>query len=211
MKNKKFILIFIIVFALLILIVMLTISIQKIIYQMKYTNKIDRILADDFEIEKKWIIDKNKIPYDLSNAETIKIEQTYINFSPEIRIRKIDNGKEYTFAVKTNITSDGMTREEIETNITEEEYYKLLQKKEGNTIYKTRYQFLEKNYLLAIDIFSGELEGLAYLEIEFENQEEANTFVTPDWVIKDVTSDLNYKNGYLARYGIPSSFFEYLK
>lgn len=211
MKNKKSILIFIIVFALLILIVMLTISIPKVIYQMKYTNKIDRILADDFEIEKKWIIDKNKIPYDLSNAETIKIEQTYINFSPEIRIRKIDNGKEYTFTVKTNITSDGMTREEMENNITEEEYNKLLQKKEGNTIYKTRYQFLEKNYLLAIDIFSGELEGLAYLEIEFENKEEANTFVTPDWVIKDVTSDLNYKNGYLARYGIPSSFFEYLK
>ena len=67
------------------------------------------------------------------------------------------------------------------------------------------------DYLLAIDIFSGELDGLAYLEIEFENQEEANAFTTPDWVIKDVTSDLNYKNGYLARYGIPDSFFEYIK
>ena len=27
--------------------------------------------------------------------------------------------------------------------------------------------------------------------------EEANSFNTPDWVIKDVTADLNYKNGYL--------------
>ena len=45
----------------------------------------------------------------------------------------------------------------------------------------------------------------------FENEEEANAFKIPSWVIKDVTSDLNYKNGYLARYGIPDSFFEYIK
>lgn len=70
---------------------------------------------------------------------------------------------------------------------------------------------MDNGYLLAIDIFSGELDGLAYLEIEFENQEEANNFKTPEWVIKDVTSDLNYKNGYLARYGIPNSFFDYIK
>ena len=53
------------------------------------------------------------------------------------------------------------------------------------------------------------MEGLAYLEIEFENQEEALNFETPDWVIKDVTDDVNYKNGYLARYGIPNNFSEF--
>lgn len=65
--------------------------------------------------------------------------------------------------------------------------------------------------MLAIDIFSGELEGLAYLEIEFESEEEANNFKSYDWVIKDVTDDENYKNGHLARYGIPNSFYEYIK
>lgn len=211
MKNKKFILGFIIILILLILIVMLIVSIKKIIYDINYATKIDNIMADTVEIEKKWIIDKENIPYNLSNAEIIEIEQTYICFSPEIRVRKINGGKEYTFAVKTNITSDGMTRDELENYITEEEYNNLIKKREGNTIHKTRYQFLDGDYLLAIDIFSEELEGLAYLEIEFENQEEANKFETPNWVIKDVTSDLNYKNGHLARYGIPSSFFEYVK
>ena len=168
-------------------------------------------MADTVEIEKKWIIDKENIPYNLSNAEIIEIEQTYICFSPEIRVRKINNGKEYTFAVKTNMTADGMTRDEFEDNITEEEYNNLIKKREGNTIRKTRYQFLDGDQLLAIDIFSGELKGLAYLEIEFENQEKANKFETPSWVIKDVTSDLNYKNGHLAKYGIPNSFFDYIK
>lgn len=45
-------------------------------------------------------------------------------------------------------------------------------------------------------------------EIEFVDTESAENYEAPDWVIKDVTTDLNYKNGYLARYGIPNSFFK---
>lgn len=202
---------FLVIVLILIIIVTIIIALKNIIYDINYVNKINSIMADTVEIEKKWLIDKDKIPYDLSNSEIIEIEQTYICFLPEIRVRKINNGKEYTFAVKTNITSDGMIRDEIEDFITQEEYNNLMKKQEGNTIYKTRYQFLDGDYLLAVDIFSGELKGLAYLEIEFENQEEADNFQTPNWVIKDVTSDLNYKNGHLARYGIPDSFFEYIK
>lgn len=209
MNKKNFCLAVITAVVILILIMILIISLKNVIYDINYVNKLKSIMADAVEIEKKWIIDKDNIPYNLSNAEIIEIEQTYICFSPEIRVRKINGGEEYTFAVKTNITSDGMTRDEMEDHITEEEYNNLIKKREGNTIYKTRYQFLDGDYLLAIDIFSGELEGLAYLEIEFENNEEANKFETPSWVIKDVTSDLNYKNGHLARYGIPDSFFEY--
>jgi len=210
MKKKKYYFIFITVILILIFIITTYFLIKNIIYDVNYLNKIDSIMADTVEIEKKWLIDKNKIPYDISKAEITEIEQTYISFSPEIRVRKLNFGKEYTFAIKTNMTSDGMIRDEMENSITQEEYNNLIKKQEGNTIYKTRYQFLDGDYLLAIDIFSGELDGLAYLEIEFENQEEANNFQTPSWVIKDVTSDVNYKNGYLARYGIPNSFFEYI-
>ena len=52
---------------------------------------------------------------------------------------------------------------------------------------------------------------IAYLEIEFTDTKSAENYKMPDWEIKDVTTDLNYKNGYLARYGIPDSFFEYIK
>ena len=187
------------------IIVVLVFGIKEIVYQVKYDKTIEEIMADDVEIEKKWLIRQEDIPYNLSNAEIFEIEQTYINFSPEIRVRRINGGQEYTFAVKTNMTSDGMIRDELEKNITEEEYNNLVKKKEGNTIYKTRYQFLDGNYLVAIDIFSGNLKGLAYMEIEFVNKEEANNFKTPSWVIKDVTDDVRYKNGYLARYGIPEN------
>lgn len=36
-----------------------------------------------------------------------------------------------------------------------------------------------------------------------------SNYGTPSWVLKDVTTDLNYKNGYLSRYGIPKSYYEY--
>ena len=177
----------------------------------RYIFETSRILSDDLEIEKKWLVDINKIPYDLSKADITKIEQTYICFSPEIRVRRLNNGQSYTFAVKTGITSDGMTRNELEEEITKEEYESMVKKQEGNTINKTRYQIYDEGYIYAIDIFSGDLAGLAYLEVEFENQEDANKFETPDWVKRDVTADLNYKNGYLARFGIPDTFEEYMK
>ena len=211
MNKKKIFLIILVIFLISILITILTLSFKSLIYDIKYAKKVDAIMADKFEIEKKWLIDKEKIPYNLSNAEVIEIEQTYISFSPEIRVRRINKGEEYTFAVKTNMTSDGMIRDEMENSITEEEYNNMIKKREGSTIYKTRYQFLDGDYVLAIDIFSGDLEGLAYLEIEFENEEQANNFKEPNWVIKDVTGDVNYKNGHLARYGIPDSYYEYIK
>ena len=211
MNKNNLCLTVIAVVLILILIMTVIITLKHVVYDINYANKVNSIMADSVEIEKKWLINKEQIPYNLSNSEVIKIEQTYICFSPEIRVRKINDGEEYTFAVKTNMTSDGMIRDEMENSITQEEYNNLIKKQEGNTIYKTRYQFLDGDYLLAVDIFSGELDGLAYLEIEFENQEEANNFQTPNWVLKDVTGDINYKNGHLARYGIPNSFFEYIK
>ena len=96
-----------------------------------------------------------------------------------------------------------MQRNEVETQVTREEYLELVKKKEGNTIYKTRYQLLADGEIVAIDIFEGDLSGLAYMEIEFANMDEALAYETPDWVIKDVTDDVNYKNGHLARFGIP--------
>ena len=179
------------------------IFIKNKIYNLQYKNRVQELTADNIEIEKKWLIDKNNIKYDLSNAKVYEIEQTYINFSPEMRVRKVNNGKQYSFTLKKNMTEDGLQRDEIDFLITEDEYNNLVKKQEGNTIYKTRYKIMDKDQIVAIDIFRGELEGLAYMEIEFANTKEANEYITPNWVIKDVTDDIRYKNAYLAQYGIP--------
>lgn len=155
------------------------------------------------EIERKWLINKDNILVDLDKADKFEILQTYISFSPEIRVRDINNGFQYILTIKSDMSADGLTRTEKEYYITKDEYENFLTKKEGNTINKTRYQIEQDGLIWAIDIFHEQLDGLAYLEIEFPDEETAKQFETPAWVIKDVTDDVNYKNGHLARYGIP--------
>ena len=155
------------------------------------------------EIEKKWLVDVEKIPYDLTKVDKYSIEQTYICFDPEIRVRKINNGKKYLMTVKTNLSSDGLIRDEYEIEITETSYNSLIQKREGMTLYKDRYKINDDGMLLEIDIFKNELEGLVLMEIEFESEKEAHNYKEPDWVIRNVTDDVRYKNGHLAKDGIP--------
>ena len=176
-----------------------------------YHNRNEELLSDNIEIERKWIVDANTIFIDKSTAIVIDIEQTYISFSPEIRVRKLNNGKTYTMTVKNNLTSNGVKRDEYEIEITESQYNQLIAKKEGQTIYKTRYEFNLDGYWASVDIFHGELNGLAYLEIEFVDEKEAKNYKAPSWVIKEVTNDILYKNGSLAQYGIPDSFYTYIK
>lgn len=184
-----------------ILSILLIISIAVIVYLVLINMPMIEDTGE--EIERKWLIKASDIPYDLKGVVKQEIEQTYLCFSPEIRVRNINNGEKYILTIKSNMSVDGLVREEKEYYISEEEYNHLLTKKEGNIISKTRYQIYEGNNILEIDIFKGNLEGLAYMEVEFENEEKAKEFKTPDWVIKDVTADVRYKNGHLARYGIP--------
>jgi len=174
-----------------------------IIYVTKYTKKTDSTK----EIERKWLISSvEDIPYDLSKAEKYELLQSYISYSPEIRIRKVNNGEFYLLTIKSDMSVDGLVRNEQEYYISEEEYNHLLTKKEGTTIHKTRYSIPgEKGYLLQFDVFLDDLDGLVYMEIEFDSEKEAKEFVQPDWVVKDVTEDKRYKNQSLSQFGIPET------
>lgn len=161
------------------------------------------------EIERKWLVKREDIPYKLEKkADKFEITQTYLNYSPEIRVRNVSD-KRYVMAIKTGLTDEqGLTRDERQYDLTKEEYEHLLTKQEGNTIYKTRYQIKVDNYTYSFDFFHDQLDGLTYMEIEFPTEEEANNFQAPEWLGKDVTNDKNYKNQSLAKNGIPTSFEE---
>ena len=186
-----------------ILAILLVISILIIIYLLVVNAPMIEDTGE--EIERKWLINASDIPYNLEDGVEQKIVQTYLNFSPEIRVRNINNGEKYILTIKSDMSVDGLARDEKEYYISEDEYNNLLKKQEGNTIVKTRYQIFDNGNIMEIDIFEKQLEGLTYMEVEFETEEEARDFETPKWVIKDVTDDIRYKNGYLARFGIPNN------
>ena len=202
-KSVKTILIVLLILLLIVVSVIVFLVIKKYKSE-KYDERIGEILSDDKEIERKWLIRKEDIPYDLngSDVEIYEIKQTYLCFDPEMRVRDYNNGQSYEFTMKNNMSIDGLIRDEINLDITKEQYDNLVIKQEGTTINKTRYQFYADGQIIAIDIFHGDLDGLAYMEIEFASEEESKKYKEPDWVIKDVTDNVNYKNGHLARYGI---------
>ena len=196
------------------MIIELILIVGLIIFHIKYVTDVEKMIefGKNYEIERKWLVSINDIPYDLKDKAIEKeyIEQTYINFSPEIRVRDINNGEYYMMTMKGKSYFDKVAREEVNYGISEEEYNVLLQKKEGNTICKTRYTIIDNKNYLEFDVFEGEFEGLVYLEIEFKTVDDANKYEEPSWIVKEVTEDDSYKNGYLARFGIPDSYYEYI-
>lgn len=146
----------------------------------------------NIEIEKKFLV---KYLPDLRGCEKHFIKQGYICTDPVLRIRQKDERYMFTFKGKGE-----MIREEIEADITREQFTKLLEKVENELIIKTRYIVSIDNGLKAeLDIYEGNLKGFMNVEVEFNSLEEANSFKPPIWFGKDITEDEKYKNAYLSK------------
>lgn len=152
------------------------------------------------EIERKWLININDIPFNLNELEHFDIEQAYISFNPTIRIRKISNINKYILTIKSSSKDNGLSREEKEIFISESEYKDLLNKKEGIVLSKTRYlKKIDESHFYEIDLFHDIYEGLAYMEVEFKDVNEANDYIAPEWALKELTSDRKFTNASLAK------------
>ena len=158
----------------------------------------------NIEIERKYLI---KMP-DLGTLRmqpgysSSSIEQMYIfdsgNSSRDrIRKRVFEDHVEYWKTHKENI--NGISKIEIENEITEEEYATLSECKIDNSriIRKVRHCFVYKNQLLELDIYEFWTDcATVEAELESEDQEvELPGFIE---VIKDVTTDESYSNFALA-------------
>lgn len=162
-------------------------------------------MAGHVETERKYLVDVNNLPYESMKIATIyNFTQTYINYSPEIRVRARTGDKnDYYMTIKVPLDDTGLSRQEVEFFISADEYAELVKKQIGTVILKTRYQFWDGNYYISVDVYSGDLSGLAVAEIEFDSVEEANSYTQPEWFGEDITSDSRYKNANLSKNGMP--------
>lgn len=154
------------------------------------------------EIERKYLLDK--LPFDLSAYEKSELAQGYISTDPTIRLRKSlgESNEEYILTVKG---SGMLSREEFELALSKEQFDRLWCKVETQTVCKTRYLIPIDNGLIAeLDVYHEQLEPLLTVEVEFKSEEEAESFVAPEWFGRDVTLEHIYRNGYLAKYGLSS-------
>lgn len=147
------------------------------------------------EIERKYLIEKEQLPADLSSYPFHKIEQGYLCTSPVVRIRRQDDDYFLTYKSKGL-----MAREEYNLPLTQEAYEHLKSKADGLVISKTRYLIPEKNGLtIELDVFHEDYEGLLLAEVEFPSEEAANSYTPPAWFGRDVTFSSDYHNSTLSK------------
>lgn len=146
------------------------------------------------EIERKFLISKENLPKDIERYSFHLIEQAYLCMNPVIRIRRQDEQFILTYKGRGM-----MTREEYNLPLTKEGYLHLLKKADGILITKKRYLIpLESGHTAELDEFYGEYQGLLMAEVEFSTEEEANSFIKPDWFGEDVTFNEQYHNSYMS-------------
>ena len=147
------------------------------------------------EIERKYLIKKERLPQNLDTFPHLEIEQAYLCTEPVVRIRRQDTAYYLTYKSKGL-----MVREEYNLPLTDESYNHLREKADGILIQKTRYQLpLPQNLTIELDVFHGRYEGLLLAEVEFPDETSAQEFVRPDWFGKDVTFSSCYHNSTLSQ------------
>ena len=159
------------------------------------------------EIERKYAV--NYLPKNLKIANILDIEQAFIykDAKTVIRIRKIQNKNskniEYIYTVKTkgDIENDKDSTVanvyEIESYIQEEDFNEFIKNRISSIIRKTRMIIpIENNIKLEMDIYKDYLQDLITAEIEFPNEDIANTFQKPEWL----GEEMQYKE--LSNWGL---------
>lgn len=144
------------------------------------------------EIERKFLV--RELPHDLESYPKSRIEQAYLCTDPVLRVRRKDEAYILTYK-----GPGFLVREEHEFPLTEEAYYHLLKKADGNRIGKDRYRIPCGNYIIELDVFDPPFAPLVLAEVEFPNETEAKAFQPPEWFDREVTYDPAYTNAAMSR------------
>lgn len=144
------------------------------------------------EIERRFLVNTLH-DIDLSKFNNKRIVQDYLYSDRFSAIRKrciISNTeKKYIYTIKTGKSKFSVN--EIEKEITEEEYKSLIINEENNTIDKIRYYIPYENGLtIELDVFKGIYEGIIFAEIEFESEKQAENFKLPKWFGNEISSKI---------------------
>lgn len=155
------------------------------------------------EIERKFL--PGRVPSDHLPDAGVGMRQGYIAEEGGVAVRIRITESAATLTIKGG---GGLTRTEVETTMPPDEAEALWALTEGRRIEKTRYELPldddgAPDLVAEIDVYAGPLEGLCTIEVEFESQEDADSFVAPDWFGRDVTGEEGWSNAALARSGRP--------
>jgi adenylate cyclase len=144
------------------------------------------------EIERKFLVIGERYR---SLAKGARYRQGYLSTVKErtVRVRTVDH--QGTLTVKG--ISVGATRSEYEYEIPAVDADEMIDHLcEKPIIEKNRYKIPLGDVTWEVDEFLGANQGLMVAEVELESEDQ--TFVRPDWIGEEVTSDPKYFNANLV-------------
>lgn len=145
------------------------------------------------EIERKFLV---KDGYKQFAFTYLRITQGYLSSDPERIVRVRIYGNRGFLTIKGVSSQSGMSRYELEKEISENEAHELLALCKPGIIDKTRYLVQHGKFTFEVDEFYGENEGLVIAEVELGSEEDE--FDKPTWLGEEVTGDKRYYNSRLA-------------
>lgn len=151
------------------------------------------------EIERKFLL--SELPDWLGECRSERIEQGYLALEAGVEVRLRAAGDARRLTVKRG---DGRSREEVEVELGREQFDELWPLTSGRRVLKRRHFRPIDGGTFEIDVFEGDLEGIAVVEMEFDSEEAADAFAPPEWVGAEVTGDARYANRRLAVAGRPA-------
>ena len=155
------------------------------------------------ERERRWLVDPRGLP-DLTAAEHILIEDHYID-GTRLRLRRMTHSVSGIAALKLTKkyeAVDALARP-IVTAYLDETEFAVFAALPARTLTKRRYHIEVDGREFSYDRFSGALDGLHLLEIEWPDDAGLRALLPPVWATGEVSEDIRYQGGTLVREGIP--------
>lgn len=146
------------------------------------------------EIERKFLVRPDHLQQLVKDLRPDLIRQGYLCSDPERTVRVRIKGDKGYLTIKGKTA--GISRQEFEYTIPQDEAAALLRLCQGPLIEKHRYELTIKDQLWEIDEFFGDNAGLLLAEAELAHEQQP--LEIPDWVEKEVTDDPRYYNAKLA-------------
>jgi adenylate cyclase len=152
------------------------------------------------EIERKFMVKMDRLPFDLRGQVGAAIEQGYLatEETASVRLRRQDDR-----CLLTVKTGSDMVRGEYEIDLDPGRFAILWPATSGRRLRKVRYRLPIGERTAELDIFEGALAGLALVEVEFPDRRSAKDFRPPAWFGREVTEAPEYTNARLASEGLP--------
>ncbi|MDK2898871.1 MAG: hypothetical protein PWQ10_58 [Patescibacteria group bacterium] len=154
-------------------------------------------MSTEIELEKTYLA--KSLPIGIKEARSVLIHDVYIPESvahAHLRLRQKDDS--YVITKKYPVVGNDSSKQYEYTIELEKDEFMALAKCSNKDFTKRRYFMDLDGFPAEIDVYQDKLLGLVVIDFEFNNEADKDTFITPDFVLADVTQDEAIAGGFLA-------------